>query len=82
MLHSNIVCDPLDIEYQDVEYQYPLFKASFVDASMQPATDSYVRRNGRPHKVWIPDVYKDALRLADIFYNIVLVVTGGVLVEW
>ena len=44
-------------------FQHPLHNVSF-DSCFRPATDHYIRRKGRPHKEWIPDVYKSALRLA------------------
>jgi len=49
---------------------HPLFDASFATSSFSPLTSFYVRRKGRPHKEWIPEVYKEGLKLAGSHVNL------------
>ena len=49
---------------------HPLRLACFVPGSLQPATDRFVRRVGRPSREWVRDVLADAIRLFGSLGNV------------
>ena len=42
----------------------PMKVASFIPNTLEPATNRYVRRVGRPRFEWVPRMLKEALRIA------------------
>ena len=42
----------------------PLKSASFIPGTLEPATNRYVRRVGRPRLEWVPQVLREAYRIA------------------
>ena len=43
---------------------HPLYSVSFKTETSIPLVDWYVRRRGRPHKEWVPDVTRQAIAIA------------------